>query len=72
MAGDDKAITEFGPDDAAAANAINSGEHYKPLFYAVGARLPKYDVSIFNDTIDVALSMTSIGFGDPTPFATLQ
>lgn len=72
IAGDDDAISGFAPDDQPAAKAINSGEHYLPLLYAAGARLAGDSVSIFNDTIDGALSMTSVGFGDPAPFATLQ
>lgn len=50
--------------DAAAALAVNSGEHYLPLLYAAGARLPDDDVVIFNDTVDGALSMTAVLLGD--------
>ena len=63
LAGDDAALTDFAPDDSAAANAINSGEHYLPLLYAAGARLPGDDVALFNDSIDGALSMTSVVYG---------
>jgi 4,5-DOPA dioxygenase extradiol len=49
--------------DDAAARAVNSGEHFLPLLYAAGARLPGDEVTIFNDTLDGALSMTSVGFG---------
>ena len=63
-AGDDQALTHFAADDLAAAKAINSAEHYLPLLYAVGARLPGDDISVFNDTIDGALSMTSVLLGD--------
>ena len=62
--GNETALTEFAPDDEAATKAINSGEHYLPLLYAVGARLPGDDIAVFNDTIDGALSMTSVLFGD--------
>lgn len=61
---DHAALTSFAPDDQAAALAINSAEHYLPLLYAVGARLPGDDVGVFADTIDGALSMTSYLFGD--------
>jgi 4,5-DOPA dioxygenase extradiol len=64
VAGDDSALTRFAADDDAAAKAINSAEHYLPLLYAVGARLPGDDVAFFNDTIDGALSMTSVLVGD--------
>lgn len=58
------ALTRFAPNDQAAAAAINSAEHYLPLLYVVGARLPGDAVGVFNDTIDGALSMTSYLIGD--------
>lgn len=58
-------LTTFAPDDHAAQLAINSAEHYLPLLYAVGVRLPGDAVSVFNDSIDGALSMTSYLIGDP-------
>ncbi len=61
---DHAALTRFGPDDQAAAAAINSAEHYLPLLYVVAARLPGDKVGVFNDTIDGALSMTSYLIGD--------
>jgi 4,5-DOPA dioxygenase extradiol len=61
---DHAALTSFAPDDEAASKAINSAEHYLPLLYAVGARLPGDEVAIFNDTLDGALSMTSVLIGD--------
>ena len=64
LAGDDDALFTFpdGADDA--AKAINSAEHYLPLLYTAGARLPGDEVGLFNDTIDGALSMTSVLLGD--------
>ncbi|MBU6269117.1 MAG: dioxygenase [Sphingomonadales bacterium] len=64
LAGNDAALTRFPTGDHAAMNAVNSGEHYLPLLYAVGARLPGDEVAIFNDTLDGALSMTSVLYGD--------
>ncbi len=64
LSGDTQALCDFAADDEAAHLAINSGEHYLPLLYAAGARLPGDGVGIFNDTIDGALSMTSALFGD--------
>jgi 4,5-DOPA dioxygenase extradiol len=64
LAGDRAALTEFASDDLAAANAINSAEHYLPLLYAIGARLPGDEAALFNDTLDGALSMTSVLIGD--------
>lgn len=67
VATDDRAaLTRFSDSDQAAAAAINSAEHYLPLLYAVGWRLPGDDVGVFNDTIDGALSMTSYLIGDTT------
>jgi 4,5-DOPA dioxygenase extradiol len=57
--GDDAALTELAPGDPAASAAVNTGEHYLPLLYISGARLPGDSAAIFNDTIDGALSMTS-------------
>ncbi|MFC0589125.1 4,5-DOPA dioxygenase extradiol [Novosphingobium aquiterrae] len=62
--GDNYALTAFAPDDRAAADAINSAEHYLPLLPIVGARLPGDDVGVFNDSVDGALSMTSYLVGD--------
>ena len=61
---DHAALTTFAPEDQAAAAAINSAEHYLPLLYVVGARLPGDQVGVFNDMIDGALSMTSYLIGD--------
>ena len=56
------ALLDLGGEDAALA--INSAEHYLPLLYAVGARVPEDQVAIFNDTVEGALSMTSVLFGN--------
>jgi 4,5-DOPA dioxygenase extradiol len=61
---DHATLTSFAADDQAAALAINSAEHYLPLLYAVGARLPGDQVGVFNDCIDGAMSMTSYLIGD--------
>lgn len=64
LAGNDTALTRFDPQDQAAGAAINSAEHYLPLLYAAGWRLPGDTVGVFNDTVDGALSMTSYLIGD--------
>jgi 4,5-DOPA dioxygenase extradiol len=46
---DHAALTRFAADDTAAGTAINSAEHYIPLLYAVGARLPGDEAGVFND-----------------------
>lgn len=65
-AGDDAALTRFAPDDEAAAVAINSGEHYWPLIYTVGARLPGDGVAFFNRTGGDGLAMACVLLGDPS------
>lgn len=72
LTGDTASLTRFGPDDQAAHAAINSAEHYLPLLYTVGARLPGDEVGVFNDTIDGALSMTSYLIGDPALLKTVH
>lgn len=64
LAGDHAALLHFEPGDRAAEYAINSGEHFLPLLYTLGARRPGDGVGLFNDTIDGALSMTSVLVGD--------
>lgn len=63
VAGDHAALLDLEAEDACLA--VNSGEHYLPLLYAAGARLPGDAVTLFNDTVDGALSMTSVLFGEP-------
>lgn len=67
---DHAALTTFAADDQAASAAINSGEHYLPLLYAVGARLPGDGMAVFSDSIDGALSMTSYLIGDTALLST--
>lgn len=69
IADDAAALTNFAPDDQAANAAVNSAEHYLPLLYAVGARLPGDAVTVFSDSVDGALSMTSYLIGDPALLA---
>lgn len=66
---DHAALTQFAADDEAASAEINSAEHYLPLLYAVGARLPGDATAVFSDTIDGALSMTSYLIGDTSLLA---
>jgi 4,5-DOPA dioxygenase extradiol len=71
LADDPATLTDFAPDDQAAALAINSAEHYLPLLYAVSWRLPGDAVGVFNDSVDGALSMTSYLIGDQAPLLTV-
>jgi 4,5-DOPA dioxygenase extradiol len=63
LAGDLAALTRFAPGDRAAANAINSAEHYLPLLYPLAMRGEGEPVALFNETLDGALSMTSVIVG---------
>ena len=58
------ALITIAADDRSAALAINSAEHYLPLLYVLGTRLPGDETGLFNDTLDGALSMTSVLIGD--------
>lgn len=71
LSGDDQALIAFAPDDRSAALAINSAEHYLPLLYVIGARLPGDRTALFNDTLDGALSMTSVLVGDTALLETI-
>jgi len=71
IADDRAALTRFAPDDQHAVAAVNSAEHYLPLLVTLGARLPGDAVSLFNDRVDGALSMTSYLFGDTAQLAAL-
>lgn len=64
LSGNHAALTTLSPEDRHAQIAVNSAEHYLPLLYTVGARMPGDDVALFNDTLDGALSMTSVLVGD--------
>lgn len=68
----DAALTGFAADDRPAQLAINSGEHYVPLLYPLGARHEDDEVTLFNDTLDGALSMTSVLWADATLVKGLQ
>jgi 4,5-DOPA dioxygenase extradiol len=71
LSGDDTALLAYTPGDHIAELAINSGEHYLPLLYALGARRPGDSTALFNDTLDGAVSMTSVLIGDAGLMAAL-
>ena len=58
------ALQDFQKLGAVAQQAHPTHEHYLPLLYTLGARLPGDEVGVFNDTLDGALSMTSYLLGD--------
>jgi 4,5-DOPA dioxygenase extradiol len=64
LANDREALMHFADDDRPAELAINTGEHYIPLLYAMGAWQPGDSVGLFNDTLEGSLSMTSALIGD--------
>lgn len=65
LEGRDRDLMNFATNDEDAALAVNTAEHYLPLLYAVGARLPGDETVLFNDTVDRSLSMTSVLIGNP-------
>ena len=67
--GNHATLSNFAADDDAASAAVNTAEHYLPLLYAVGARLPGDGTAVFSDNIDGALSMTSYLIGDTSLLA---
>jgi len=69
LSGDTATLTRFDPADEAASAAINSGEHYLPLLYALGTRRDGDGIALFNDTLDGALSMTSVLIGNTSLLA---
>ena len=71
LEGDHATLTRLEAGDDAAAKAVNSGEHYLPLLYIAGAQLAGDKVGLFNDSLDGALSMTSVLIGDITPLGAL-
>jgi 4,5-DOPA dioxygenase extradiol len=64
LANDTERLALFAEDDRPAQLAVNSGEHYIPLLYAMGAWQPGDAARLFNDTLDGSLSMTSALIGD--------
>ncbi|HET9630582.1 MAG TPA: class III extradiol ring-cleavage dioxygenase [Novosphingobium sp.] len=72
LAGDVATLLRLDAEDEVVARSVNSAEHYLPLLYVAGARLPGDEVSIFNDTLDGALSMTGYLIGDTATLAVLQ
>ena len=69
---DTDVLTGLPAGDRPADLAVNSGEHYLPLLYPCGARLPGDAVQVFNDTIDGSLSMTSYLIGQPVALGVAQ
>lgn len=67
----DETLVGFEAGDRSAASAVNSGEHYVPLLYPLGTRQADDAVALFNDTLDGALSMTSVLWGDASLVAGL-
>jgi 4,5-DOPA dioxygenase extradiol len=64
LAEDNAPLLTLSPEDRAAQLAVNSAEHYLPLLYVLGARRPGEATALFSDTLDGALSMTSVLVGD--------
>lgn len=61
-AGDENAILNYAQRPEA-AEAAPDWDHFFPIFYAIGARLPDERGFIFNRHHEPGISMTSFGFG---------
>jgi 4,5-DOPA dioxygenase extradiol len=60
----DGPIVEYDRQGQAAALAINSAEHFKPLLYVLGARTPGEPLAFFNEKVSMgSMSMRSMRFG---------
>jgi len=61
---DPEPIIAYDRQGRAAALSINSAEHFKPLLYALGARVPGEPVGFFNEKVSMgSMSMRSVRFG---------
>lgn len=61
---DREGLTRFLPEDEGFAKAVNTAEHYLPLLYVLGTRRAGDEAVIFSDSLDGALSMTSVLIGN--------
>ncbi|MBC7770119.1 MAG: 4,5-DOPA dioxygenase extradiol [Phycisphaerales bacterium] len=62
--GDDAAVLNY-TSRADAAEAAPDWEHFFPVFYGLGARLPGETPHIFNKHYDPGISMTAFAYGLP-------
>jgi 4,5-DOPA dioxygenase extradiol len=61
---DHESIIHYEKHGRAAALAINSAEHYKPLLYVLGAKEPGEPASFFADKVSMgSISMRSVRVG---------
>ena len=63
LAGDHASLAEFPKLGLDVARAVPTTEHFLPLLYVLGAKREGDAVSIFNDTVQSSISMTSVRFG---------
>ena len=62
-AGDHEPLTRWHDLGADVARAVPTPEHYLPLLYVLGAKRDGDAVRVFNDTVQSAISMTSVLIG---------
>lgn len=60
LAGDHGPLANYPTLGPEAALAVPTPEHYLPLLYALGVQQPGDTVSLFNDVVTSAVSMTSV------------
>ena len=63
VAGDYASLADFQKLGLDVARAVPTPEHYLPLLYALGTKREGDAVSLFNDTVQSAISMTSVRVG---------
>jgi 4,5-DOPA dioxygenase extradiol len=63
VGGDYASLAEFPKLGLDVARAVPTSEHFLPLLYVLGAKRDGDAVSIFNDTVQSAISMTSVRVG---------
>jgi 4,5-DOPA dioxygenase extradiol len=62
--GDDEAVLNYA-DRGDAQDAAPDWEHFFPVFYALGARLPGEKAQIYNQLYEPGISMTAFAYGMP-------
>jgi 4,5-DOPA dioxygenase extradiol len=63
VSGDYASLAEFEKLGLDIARAVPTPEHYLPLLYVLGAKRDGDSITVFNDTVQSAISMTSVRIG---------
>ena len=65
LSGDDASVLNYAKREDA-REAAPDWEHFFPVFYGLGARLPGEHAQIFNQLYEPGISMTAFGYGLPS------